>query len=256
MYFSTWETYHTHTLYLGYFNGPTEGLVIASAIMASSGYYGSEIWTYPLSDLFGNKELLGSTSMLDIWVPLLLFSFFTAHLPDCVINVVKARRAKNLPVAPVFLEWIPMFVFIGSLMVWLGSPDSTLLKDNHLCLLCLTLSFVFGRMTTKTILAHLTKQPFPYWTVLLAPLIGGAALVNIRQLGFEPISAQTELWYLRAYFAFSTIAYFRWAVLVINAICNYLGINCLTISEERWQALQQEIQDKKVKADSGKRKGT
>lgn len=27
MFFSTWETYHTHTLYLGYFNGPTGGLV-------------------------------------------------------------------------------------------------------------------------------------------------------------------------------------------------------------------------------------
>ena len=23
MFFSTWETYHTHVLYLGYFNGPT-----------------------------------------------------------------------------------------------------------------------------------------------------------------------------------------------------------------------------------------
>jgi ethanolaminephosphotransferase len=23
MFFSTWETYHSHTLYLGYFNGPT-----------------------------------------------------------------------------------------------------------------------------------------------------------------------------------------------------------------------------------------
>jgi len=23
MFLSTWETYHTHTLYLGYFNGPT-----------------------------------------------------------------------------------------------------------------------------------------------------------------------------------------------------------------------------------------
>jgi hypothetical protein len=29
MFFSTWETYHTHTLYLGYFNGPT-GLSIVS----------------------------------------------------------------------------------------------------------------------------------------------------------------------------------------------------------------------------------
>ena len=33
MFFSTWETYHTHTLYLGYFNGPT----------------GKSAQTYPLS---------------------------------------------------------------------------------------------------------------------------------------------------------------------------------------------------------------
>ena len=32
MFFSTWETYHTHTLYLGYFNGPT-GMSINTVLM-------------------------------------------------------------------------------------------------------------------------------------------------------------------------------------------------------------------------------
>src|ERR1700710_30375 len=32
MFFSTWETYHTHTLYLGYFNGPTGGSDFSFAI--------------------------------------------------------------------------------------------------------------------------------------------------------------------------------------------------------------------------------
>jgi hypothetical protein len=31
MFFSTWETYHTHTLYLGYFNGPTGELIRAQS---------------------------------------------------------------------------------------------------------------------------------------------------------------------------------------------------------------------------------
>ena len=38
-------------------------------------------------------------------------------------------------------------------------------------------------MTTKIILAHLTKQPFPFGTVLLIPLVLGAALVNGPYVG-------------------------------------------------------------------------
>jgi len=240
MFFSTWETYHTHTLYLGYFNGPTEGLMIASSIMILSGIFGPQIWHKPMADFLGYQETIGSLSMKDIWAGLLLGSFLVAHLPSCIYNVVEARREKGLPLAPVFLEWAPMVVFTGSLVAWLGSPYSALLKDNHLCLLCLTLSFVFGRMTTKTILAHLTRQPYPYWTVLLAPLIGGAVLVNLPYLGVPPVSATIEHIYLWAYFAFSLVAYFRWAFLVINAICDYLGIQCLTIPEEKWRTLERQ----------------
>ena len=96
-------------------------------------------------------------------------------------------------------------------------------------LFCLTMSFVFGRMTTKMILAHLTRQPFPYWTVLLFPLVGGAILANLPRFGYARISAELELYYLWGYFVFACIAYFRWAYLVITCICNFLGINAITI---------------------------
>ena len=109
-----------------------------------------------------------------------LLYFFS---PDSVYNVVNARRRDGLPVLPVFLEWTPMIVFTGASCAWIYSPYSTLLRDNHLVTFCLTISFAFGRMTTKIILAHLTKQPFPYWTVLLIPLIVGAVLVNGPVIG-------------------------------------------------------------------------
>ncbi|KAK5131417.1 hypothetical protein LTR08_000953 [Meristemomyces frigidus] len=240
MFFSTWETYHTHTLFLGYFNGPTEGLLIASTIMVLSGIFGPQIWHRPMADLFGHSNILGLLSFKDIWAPLLLGSFFVAHLPSCIYNVAEARRAKRLPLGPTLLEWAPMVIFTSACVAWLGSPYSALLKDNHLCLLCLTLSFVFGRMTTKTILAHLTRQPYPYWTVLLLPLVGGAILVNLPYLGLGPISATVEHAYLWAYFVLALVVYFRWAYLVVNAICEYLGIPCLTIPEEKWRALQKQ----------------
>ena len=74
-------------------------------------------------------------------------------------------------------------------------------------------------------------QDFPWWTVMLTPLVIGALLVNLPYFGFPGLSANAELWYLRAYFVFAVVVYGRWAIYVINSICNYLGINCLTIPE-------------------------
>lgn len=244
MFFSTWETYHTHTLYLGVFNGPTEGLLIACAIMIVSGIYGPEIWTKPLAHVLGDhlqglSHWLGETTMRDVWIGLIVFSLLVGHVPFCVYNVALARRKRNLPLAPVFLEWTPMAVFTVAIGAWVFSPYSNLMQDNHLVLFCVTMSFVFGRMTTKMILAHLTRQPFPYWTVMLTPLVGGAVLGNLPRLGLSQISASAELKYLWAYFVFALIVYSRWAYLVITSICRFLGINALTIPKEKQIANQQ-----------------
>lgn len=244
MFFSTWETYHTHTLYLGFINGPTEGLLIACGIMICSGIWGPQIWSEPVADFIGGvmpglASMIGQTSVRDIWVPLVGLSLLGTHVPFCVLNVIEARRKQGLPVAPVFLETAPMSVFSLTIVAWLGSPYCTLLEGNHLILFCCTMSFVFGRLTTKMILAHLTRQPFPYWTAMLWPLVGGAVLANLPRIGFPALSANLELWYLWAYFFFAAILYFRWAFVVTNAICNFLGINALTIPKEKQLANKQ-----------------
>jgi ethanolaminephosphotransferase len=254
MFFSTWETYHTHTLYLGFINGPTEGLLIACAVMALSGIYGPGIWTDRIADLVGEKylfgyaEQIGDTSIKDIWIAMIVISLLTSHVPFCVYHVVKARRARNLPIAPVFLEWTPMTVYTLAIGAWLYSPYSTLMAENHLVLFCLTMSFVFGRMTTKMILAHLTRQPFPYWTVMLFPLVGGAVIGNLPRFGLPQISAEMEHYYLLAYFIFALIAYFRWAYLVVTSICDFLGINALTIPKEKQMETKRRMLEEKKMA--------
>jgi ethanolaminephosphotransferase len=257
MFFSTWETYHSHTLYLGFINGPTEGILVACGVMIMSGYYGPGIWTEPLVNhlgetwTFGYATHMGTTSIRDLWVAFVTISLLVGHIPFCIINVVKARRSRGQPVAPVFLEWTPMAVFTISTALWLESPYSTLMEENHLVLFCLTMAFVFGRMTTKMILAHLTRQDFPYWTVMLWPLVGGAVLGNLPRLGLPAVSKEVELWYLWAYFFFSLVVYSRWAWLVTTSICNYMGINCLTIPYEKQVANQKAARAAKDLANGG-----
>lgn len=243
MYFSTWETFHTHTLYLGYFNGPTEGLIIAIAIMLASGIWGPEIWSRPITDFINIPQLVGNNSVKDLWVPILLGGFFFAHLPGCVLNVASARKKQGLPFTPLLKEWVPMIIFTLCNVAWLFSPYSSLLSNNHLVLFCWTISFVFGRMTTMIILAHLLRQPFPYWTILQAPLVVGAVLANLPRLGLPMISATLELWYLRLYFLFALAVYMHWAVLVINRITTFLGINCLTIRRDKSAARDRVFRD-------------
>lgn len=239
MYLSTWETYHTHTLYLGYINAPTEGLLIAMAIMVISGLYGPQVWSLPITNYFNYPQIFGNYSMQDLWVPILLLGFFAGHMPGCVINVIAARKKQGLPVLSVFKEWVPLAAFTACNVAWLFSPYSTVLTENHLVLYCFVISFVFGRMTTKIILAHLIRQPFPHWTVLLTPLLGGAVLANLPRVGLPMVAGWVELLYLRAYLVFALVAYMHWAVLVINRITTFLGINCLTIRKDKSMAREQ-----------------
>lgn len=52
---STWEEYHTGVLYLGYVNGPTEGLIIACVVMLMSGFLGPEFWRESVVNVFGTN---------------------------------------------------------------------------------------------------------------------------------------------------------------------------------------------------------
>lgn len=50
-YLSTWEEYHTGTLYLSYFSGPVEGILIIIVVHIISGIYGAEFWLQSIGDV-------------------------------------------------------------------------------------------------------------------------------------------------------------------------------------------------------------
>jgi ethanolaminephosphotransferase len=102
MFVSTWEEFHTGTLYLGYINGPVEGVLIAVGIlivsaikgMLSSPFLhfsfalmlffllGPGWWATPVSEALGNFPLVPSSfQVLDLVMLFLASAFFVAHLP-------------------------------------------------------------------------------------------------------------------------------------------------------------------------------
>lgn len=232
MYFSSWEQYHTGVLYLGFFNGPTEGIIIACVCMALSGIFGPQFWQTSAVETFGgwSHAILGDMTMESVFMVNIFFALFVVHIPFCIYNVYKARSQKGLPTLSTLLQWIPIFIFTSTAALWLISPSSIVLRDNHLVLFGFSICLVFGRMTTKIILAHLLHQPFPLFTIMLVPLLLGSFLVNAPSLLQKTLVTEAqELQMLWLFLGISVTLYSHWAINVIYSFTEYLGINCLTI---------------------------
>jgi hypothetical protein len=101
-YICTWQTYHTRSLVLGYFNGPTEGILFACFIYLVSGIFGNnalrfcfysliyydmycvgpDFWQTPVSIHFLadlSETFPASMSLLDVFYAT-FFILFTAYL--------------------------------------------------------------------------------------------------------------------------------------------------------------------------------
>lgn len=110
--------------------------------------------------------------------------------------------------------------------------------------------FLFGQLSSKIILAHLTKGLFPFSWPLLVPLAIPAIAVNTPYLGLcgttssstsirwtdssvprspSLLPATLETFYLHLLLAVSLLSYTLSAHAVLSSFCGYLGISCLTI---------------------------
>lgn len=241
-YLSTAEEYHTGVLYLGYVNAPTEGVILSCVIFILSGIYGPGIWKLPVKEVVQVSWLPSVLEDLPfshavIWWIGSLFLF--THVPVCFYAMYKACKAKKQPfVRTMLIQNFPIATYIISLYLWVMSPYSTILTHRHFILFSVTTGIVFGRMATKVILAHLTKSKFPKFTVLLIPLIVGATLTNLPLLvpSIGPLfTPESEYKFLLGYFVFAVVAYLRWALVVINNFCDFLGIRCLVIPTKKTQ---------------------
>lgn len=224
MFFSTWETYYTKTLFLDYLNAPTEGLIVAVMFHLTSGLFGP--LTLVESKIYGTNLPLGT-----LWTIPLIFSVLVLHIPSCIRNV-RRLDPNSFAAGPLTSLW-PLALLVTSILAWCAGPNSIILNSDvsqgHLYLFGWALSFTFGRMTTTIILSHLCHQRFPKLSFPLVLLSAGALFYGfLPTLGLN-VTLLSELSYLRVYFALSALYFFGFSSLVIDRLTHYLGIRAFTV---------------------------
>lgn len=90
--------------------------------------------------------------------------------------------------------------------------------------------FLYGQLSSKVIIAQLTKGPFPFSPALTLPLIIPSIGVNTPLLGLPQLLPPTfERWYLHLALVLSFISYMSFATSILDAFCRYLNISAFTI---------------------------
>ncbi|KAF8985634.1 hypothetical protein BGZ46_003034 [Entomortierella lignicola] len=234
-YLSTWEEYHTGTLYLSAFSGPVEGILMIVVLYLVTGFTGPQIWLNTVRGALGlSSDFLPFIPDIQINHCLVAVGIISmgGNIITAFQHVIKVRKDKNLPTAPALAGLVP---FIGMSVVaylWLdASPD---IVHQHLLPWILYIGLSFGYSVGLMITAHVTHQPFPMFNIAFLPLIVGAFNANLPLLGFERIfGSHVENIYLWSCLAFSAAAYTHFAISVVNDLCDYFDIWCFTIKHPK-----------------------
>ncbi|KAM0790904.1 hypothetical protein ACM66B_004211 [Microbotryomycetes sp. NB124-2] len=238
MYLSTWEEYSTHTLFLGYINGPTEGILIAVLLflVGAVNPLGPRLWQQPANDYlsFAPRSALLSDLVLFMAVAL----FLVAHMPFCLINVSKAIKSRarraltsrdvSVALSDAYIQLFPIVLFVVLSSAWVLSPYSVILGDQHLVEFAVLVCFLYGQLSSKIIVAHLTHGPFPFSPALVLSLVPPAVGMNLPVIGIR-VFPPFELLYLRILAFLAFVSWLMSATMVVNAFCQHLRISAFTI---------------------------
>lgn len=250
-YLTTWEEYHTGQLFLGVFSGPVEGILMIVGIYVVSGIYGTTFWDTGILTFTGLENVPWIANYIPNRGLNEAFMAFggvglAVNIITSYMNVYSAKRqAKEGPFIPL-LYLLPFPISVAIEVFWLSSPSFSrsyiLNSPLFLPFLC-AWGLQFAHQVGRMILAHVTKQPFPYWDAMWLWSIAGALDANMPLLLNRPPliqhSPENVKLFVWTTLAISLFSYVRFCTLVINDITNYLGIACFTVrkkdEEGHWQ---------------------
>ncbi|KIP05510.1 hypothetical protein PHLGIDRAFT_128827 [Phlebiopsis gigantea 11061_1 CR5-6] len=243
-YLTTWEEYYTGQLYLGFFSGPVEGILMIVGIYVITGLYGTPFWDTPVLTFLGlenvpqiakyvpNKGL--NEAFLVFGVVGLAFNIATSY-----VNVFNARREKKQSPFRPLLYLLPFPASAAIQVFWLMSPSfnqSAIINSPLFIPFLCAWGLQFAHQVGRMILAHVTKQSFPWGDALWVWSILGALDANLPLLLNRPPLVQHNQHNIGVVvvvtLGISLVSYARFCTLVIGDITNYLGIACFTVRKK------------------------
>ncbi|KAI9189453.1 hypothetical protein H9P43_000886 [Blastocladiella emersonii ATCC 22665] len=229
---TTWEEYHTGVLYLGFFSGPVEGILMVVATFFVTGYFGPEFWQQAVPGSNGAVTLMEATMVLGLAV-------IGLNIFNSAVNVVRASKLRGEQGASPAAALAGLAPFaISVVLVYLWAASNPAIIADHLVPLTLYVTFFFGHLVGRIITAHVIKAPYPYGNVNWIPAVlalGNVASGWLLGGGERLVPAEYDGLLLWVSVGFSMTVYARFALGVIGDICDELDIWCLTIKHPQGQ---------------------
>lgn len=236
-YLTTWEEFHTGTLFLSAFSGPVEGILMIVAIYALTGAVGGPIfWDRGILNVTGLAKIdVVADKLARFNLPLndtfLVFALFglMGNIAGSYGNVVQARKARKQSTLTPLLGLAPLLLQIGANIAWIRANSAYILVDPRALLPFLAfwgISFAYN--VGLLIVAHVTKAPFPYWNIAIVWSVLGAIDANLTMpvVQTNPANQLAVIW---ASLAFSAVLYLHFCHNVITTITTELGMACFVV---------------------------
>ncbi|CAO3641321.1 unnamed protein product [Cunninghamella echinulata] len=242
-YLSTWEEYHTGSLYLGYFSGPVEGVLMLVGVQLITGYFGPAFWTLRLEEVLpsvfvhdnGYLRLVGAIQLNQILI-LIGLVVLLLNIVTAVINVISVKfkptdhSHPDKSVIKALFGLLPFILMSYITYEWMCLwPD---LVTKHLALFIPVLGLLFGFQVGLMILSHVAKLPFPYVnTPVLGLLSLGYLYAYLETTGHITIQKDHRS-IVTGLLVITIVHYTRFSLNVIQQICGFLDIGCLYIKKK------------------------
>ena len=240
-YTSTWEEYHTHTLYLSEFSGPVEGILMICGCFILTGIFGRELWSIKLFELdlssigYSDNYVIDTSSII---VVLGLGSLYF-NISSAMANVNKkyasehagdSSKAKTVTLEA-YKGLIPFFGYYATIVLFVVLYPEIISQFGFPLVISIGCSIAFS--VGRIILAHLMLQSFPMVQYpMFMPLVQlFLAKVLISVYGYDYYKVLGAVSWLGCGITLGIHAFF--ITEIISEITSYLDIYALTIKHKR-----------------------
>jgi ethanolaminephosphotransferase len=226
---ASWEEYHTGTFFLGFFNGPTEGLKILLFSYLWTALVGPQFWLqnwkavvpFALPAAWPDWEVRTICIVLSV-SPMLVTFYYN------VKSVLDHKAKTKQPMGPAIKGMGTFCIYWAMAGLWYFT--STSLWSTYPHVLQMAVGIGFGEMSSRLILSHLCKMDYALLQRPMLPLAIALAC-SLSQHVFPVIDEKLVMW---TYLAVSIVGFSHYAWTIVDEITAFLGIACLTIPKAKW----------------------
>ncbi|TBU05664.1 CDP-alcohol phosphatidyltransferase [Hamiltosporidium magnivora] len=219
------EEYYTGIFNLGYINGATEGVYSVILVQLITFIFGKNFWNFSknnfLEKLFCKLLNIKFQNYFETDFATFCFLFSVGTIIYTLYNIKKYKKKRRSRRS--LLQIFQLLVILG--LTW--SARYIFIRGYALIffLQLFPLFFNFSILCTQTVYSHLLKEkiPMPIFSYFLYFI--SLSILNIRGFGIYNVIIIPILSMV------SSFLYFQFVFDIVVEICNYLKINCLTITK-------------------------